>query len=142
VDTALGRYAIEPPPSTLVAQQHWIDHCYAGDTLADIVTELGKHDADPADDAAKAIASRSPVALAVTLESIRRAAALTSLKDVLVQEFRVSCASLRSHDLVEGIRALLIDKDRNPQWSPPSVAALTPADIEAYFAPADPDLTF
>ena len=49
---------------------------------------------------------------------------------------------MRSHDLVEGIRAQVIDKDRNPKWSPASLAAVTAADVEAYFAPADPDLTF
>ena len=92
--------------------------------------------------AAELISSRSPVALAVTLEAVRRAGTLTSLEDVLRQEFRTSCASLRSHDLVEGIRAQLIDKDRNPKWSPPSPEAVTTADVEAYFAPADPDLSF
>jgi enoyl-CoA hydratase len=43
---------------------------------------------------------------------------------------------------VEGIRALLVDKDRNPQWSPSSIAEVTAADVDAYFKPADPDLTF
>ncbi|MET0699268.1 MAG: enoyl-CoA hydratase/isomerase family protein [Mycobacterium sp.] len=142
VDTALGTYAIEPPPSKLAAQQDWIDDCYAGETVSDIVAALRGHDGAPAQDAAEVIMGRSPIALAVTLASIRRAGAMTSLKDVLVQEFRVSCASLRSHDLVEGIRALLIDKDKNPQWSPPSSAAVSQSDIDAYFAPADPDLTF
>ena len=78
----------------------------------------------------------------MTLAAIRRAADLDTLEDVLRQEFRTSCASLRSHDLVEGIRAQVIDKDRNPKWSPPTLAARHAADVEAYFAPADPDLTF
>ena len=73
---------------------------------------------------------------------MRRAADLGSLDDVLVQEYRVSCASLRSHDFVEGIRAQLVDKDRNPQWSPSSAAEVTEADVAKYFAPADPDLSF
>jgi enoyl-CoA hydratase len=60
----------------------------------------------------------------------------------LTQDYRVSCASLRSHDLVEGIRAQLIDKDRNPRWSPASLAAVSTADVDAYFAPVDDDLTF
>jgi enoyl-CoA hydratase len=88
------------------------------------------------------IGTRSPIACAVTLESVRRAAKLATLEDVLVQEFRVSCASLRSHDLVEGIRAQLVDKDRNPQWSPATVAEVSTTDIETYFAPAEPDLVF
>jgi enoyl-CoA hydratase len=61
---------------------------------------------------------------------------------VLRQEYRTSCGSSRSHDLVEGIRAQVIDKDRNPKWSPPSLAAVTTADVEAYFAPADRELEF
>ena len=103
---------------------------------------LRGHDTGPATDAANLIATRSPIALAVTLASVRRAAQLESLEQVLVQEYRVSCASLRSHDLVEGIRAQLVDKDRNPKWSPASLAAVTEDDVDAYFGPADPDLTF
>jgi enoyl-CoA hydratase len=142
VDAAVAAFAQEPPPSALLAQRDWIDHCYAGETVADIVVALRGHDAEPAIDAAELIESRSPVAASVTLEAVRRAAKLDTLEDVLRQEFRTSVASLRSHDLVEGIRALLIDKDKNPQWSPASLSTVTPADIEAYFAPADPDLTF
>ncbi len=139
---AVSAYAQEPPPSQLAAQRAWIDHCYAGETVADIVAALRGHDEGPANEAADLIATRSPVALAVTLEAVRRAAGLGSLEDVLVQEYRVSCASLKSHDFVEGIRAQLVDKDRNPQWSPPSIAAVTDDDVAAYFVPANPDLTF
>ena len=88
------------------------------------------------------IVSRSPIALAVTVASIRRAAAYTTLEQTLVAEYRVSCAAARSHDLVEGIRAQVVDKDRNPKWSPVSLAAVTDEDVQSYFAPADPDLTF
>jgi enoyl-CoA hydratase len=76
------------------------------------------------------------------LASIRRAAAYDTLAETLVTEYRVSCAAARSHDLVEGIRAQVVDKDRNPKWSPVSLAAVTDEDVESYFAPADPDLTF
>ena len=142
VEAALAAHAVEPPPSNLAAHRYWIDHCYAGDSVADIVAALRGHDAGPADDAANLIATRSPVALSVTLEAVRRAAKLDTLDDVLTQDYRVSCASLRSHDLVEGIRAQLVDKDRNPQWSPASLAQVSAADVDAYFAPVDDDLTF
>ena len=142
VDAALRDHAQEPPPSTLLAQREWIDDCYAGDTVTDIVAALRSHGEGPANDAADLIATRSPVALAVTLAAVRRADALDTLEDVLVQEYLVSCASLRSHDLVEGIRAQLVDKDRNPTWSPASLDAVADGDVDAYFAPADPDLTF
>jgi len=145
VERALAAHVIEPPPSGLIAQRDWIDQCYAGDSVADIVASLRSHEktgAGPANDAADLIATRSPIALSVALEAVRRAAKCDTLEDVLVQDYRVSCASLRSHDLVEGIRAQLIDKDRNPQWSPASLAQVSAADVDAYFAPVDDDLTF
>ena len=141
IDAALAAHAKEPPPSQLLAQRDWIDHCYAGDTVADIVAALRGHDAGPANDAANLIASRSPISVSVALEAIRRAAKLDTLEDVLRQEYRTSVGALRSHDLVEGIRAQVIDKDRNPKWSPASLAAVTTADVEAYFAPADRELS-
>jgi enoyl-CoA hydratase len=142
VESALADHAVEPPPSDLAAQQDWIDECYAGDTVAEIVDALRRHDAEAAHGAADLIASHSPIALSVTLESVRRAAKLDTLEDVLTQEYRVSCASLRSHDLVEGIRAQIIDKDRNPRWSPATLANVRAADVDAYFAPVNDDLTF
>jgi enoyl-CoA hydratase len=142
VEQALAAHAVVPPPSDLEAQRDWIDECYAGDTVADIVAALQAHDAGGANDAADLIATRSPIALSVTLEAVRRAGKLDTLEDVLVQDYRVSCASLRSHDLVEGIRAQLVDKDRNPQWSPASLGEVSTADVEAYFEPVDDDLKF
>ena len=142
VESALAHHAIEPPPSTLVAQRDWIDVCYAGDTVEDILAALRGHDSGPAQDAANLIATRSPIAVSVALEAVRRAAKLETLEDVLTQDYRVSSASARSHDLVEGIRAQIIDKDRNPKWSPATLAAVTEADVDAYFAPVDDDLSF
>jgi len=142
VERAIAAHAVEPPPSNFAAQRDWIDHCYAGDTILDIVAALRGHDAGAANDAANLIATRSPIALSVTLAAVRRAANLDTLEDVLVQDYRVSSASLRSHDLVEGIRAQLVDKDRNPKWSPASLAQVTVADVDAYFAPVDDELKF
>ncbi|GAB3239682.1 enoyl-CoA hydratase/isomerase family protein [Mycolicibacterium hippocampi] len=141
-DSAIAAFAEEPPPSPLLAQREWIDNCYAGQTVSDIVEALRGNGAEAAGEAADLIASRSPVSVSVALEAVRRAASLKTLEDVLRQEFRTSCGALRSHDLVEGIRALLIDKDRNPQWSPASPAEVTAEDVAAYFVSADPDLTF
>jgi enoyl-CoA hydratase len=142
IDAALEAHAVRPPASPLVAQRNWIDECYAGETVADIVDSLRGHDAPAANDAAAVIATRSPTALAVTLQAVRRAANLGTLEEVLEQEYRVSCATLHSHDLVEGIRAQLIDKDRDPKWSPVSLAAVSDADVETFFASTGEDLSF
>ncbi len=142
VEAALKRHAVAPPASELVTRRSWIDDCYAGDTVTDIVAALRGHDAGPANDAANLIATRSPTSLAVALEAVRRAARLATLEDVLRQEYRVSCGTLRHPDLVEGIRAQVIDKDRKPKWSPSSLSAVSAADVEAFFAPVENDLSF
>ena len=141
-EAAVSGFAATPPPGTLTAQRDWIDDCYTGASVTDILTALRAHPEPAAQQAADLIAGRSPIAVCVALAAIRRAATLDSLPQVLVQEYRISCAALGSHDFVEGIRAAVIDKDRDPHWSPATLDAVTAADIEAYFAPADPDLTF
>jgi len=142
VEAALDRYRVAPRFSELVAQENWIDECYAGETVADIIVALRGHDVGPANDAGNLIATRSPTSLSVALTSVRRAGMLETLEDVLRQEYRASCRTLDTHDLVEGIRAQVIDKDRNPQWSPSSLAQVSAEDVEAFFAPIDNELEF
>jgi len=141
VDTALAAHAAEPPASQFLAQREWIDRCYAAETAIEIVAAL-RGDVSAANDAADLIEAKSPISVSVALEAVRRATKLDTLEDVLRQEYRTTCGALRSHDFEEGIRAQVIDKDRNPRWSPASLAAVTTADVEAYFAPADRELEF
>jgi len=142
VDAALAAHSVGPPSSPFLAQREWIDRCYAEPTAVEIVAALRADDASAAHDAADLIEAKSPVSVSVALEAVRRAAGLDTLEDVLRQEYRTTCGALRSHDFEEGIRAQVIDKDRQPKWSPASLAAVTPADVEAYFAPADRELEF
>jgi enoyl-CoA hydratase len=141
LDAALKTYTRDPAPSPL-AEAHWIDECYSRDTVAEILDALRRHHAKSANEAADLIATRSPIALAVTLRAVRRASLLDTLEDVLVQEYRTSCAALKSSDFVEGIRAQVIDKDRNPRWSPSSLDAVTDEAIDSYFEAVDRELTF
>jgi len=135
VDDALAEYSRPAPESTLLAQRDWIDAAYSADTVEEIVERLRNSDVEEARSTAEQILTKSPVALKVTLRSLRHARTLGSLEEVLNEEFRVSSASLGSHDLVEGIRAQVVDKDRNPQWSPATLTDVTDADIDAYFQP-------
>lgn len=140
IATALAVHGTNAPSSDLLAQRNWIDECYAGESVADIVSALQARGDERARAAADQILTRSPIALSVTLAAVRRARELPSLEAVLTQEYRVSSQSVRSHDLVEGIRAQLVDKDRNPQWVPKTLAEVTEADVEEFFQPVSDDL--
>ncbi|MFE7721748.1 enoyl-CoA hydratase/isomerase family protein [Nocardia rhizosphaerihabitans] len=134
VDAAIAAVAEQAPASDLLAQQSWIDACYSADTVEEIAARLQTADSPEATKALDDLLAKSPVALKVTLRSLRAARELPSLEAVLDQEYRVSIAALGSHDLVEGIRAQVIDKDRNPRWEPATLAEVTDAQVAAYFA--------
>ncbi|MFF2370418.1 enoyl-CoA hydratase/isomerase family protein [Agromyces sp. NPDC058110] len=128
-----------PGPSALAADRDWIDACYSAPATAEILERLRAFAAGPAvegetDAAASArehaaaaadeLETLSPTALAVTLGAVRRARTLPRLEDALEQEFRLVSWFVGQPDLHEGIRAQVIDKDRNPAWSPASSAEL------------------
>jgi enoyl-CoA hydratase len=132
-ESAVGRFAEKPPSSALEAQRDWIDACYAADDAGEILGRL-RAEGGPAAEAADTIESKSPTAVKVALASLRRAAEL-SLDEALAQEYRVGLRCLAGPDFREGIRAQVVDKDRNPQWRPPTLTEVHTDDVERYFAP-------
>ncbi|OLT50915.1 enoyl-CoA hydratase/isomerase family protein [Cellulosimicrobium sp. CUA-896] len=123
-------HAVEPPTSGLLARQARVDRCYAGDTVPEIVARL-REAARSGDAAAGAEADEletlSPTALTVTLAAVRRARGLPDLRAGLTQEYGlVSWFVDTQPDLVEGIRAQVVDKDRAPAWDPPRLADVDP----------------
>jgi enoyl-CoA hydratase len=130
---AVTELATTPPAGGFADAREWIDACYAGDSVGEIIARLAAHPAPGARAAAKEIASRSPTALTITLRSLRTAARLPDLEAALAQELRLSAAMLRLPDLAEGIRAQIIDKDRNPRWRPATLDEVSPTLIDDCF---------
>ncbi|MFI1765100.1 enoyl-CoA hydratase/isomerase family protein [Streptomyces sp. NPDC020800] len=135
VRDVLRRHVQPAPRGELAARREWIDACYAAGTVEEIVQRLLAHGDPAAKEAAETLLTRSPTAVKVTLAALLRARRLGPLERVLDQEYRVSCAALSTHDLVEGVRAQVIDKDRSPRWSPATLAEVTDADVERFFTP-------
>jgi enoyl-CoA hydratase len=150
-----------PGPSALALARDWVDACYSAATVSEIIerlrafargdgasgvdASLPRHPLDPdalsrAGAAADELETLSPTALSVTLEAVRRARTLPSLEQALEQEFRAVTWFIEQHDLREGIRAQVIDKDRQPRWDPSTLAEV-PTGLaarvldEARFAP-------
>jgi enoyl-CoA hydratase len=89
---------------------------------------------EAASSALKALNEKSPRGMVVTLKLLRLGRGSASLEECLVREYRAALEVFRSDDFREGIRAAVIDKDRNPRWSPPRVEDVTPEMLAAYFA--------
>ncbi|MEV5677970.1 enoyl-CoA hydratase/isomerase family protein [Streptomyces sp. NPDC052179] len=134
VHDVLPAYVREAPPGELAGHRTWIDACYRAATVEEILARLRAHGSRAAAESAGTLADRSPTALKVTLAALHRARGLGPLERVLEQEYRISCAALASHDMAEGIRAQVIDKDRSPHWTPATLAEVTETDVARYFA--------
>lgn len=140
-DEAIAAVAEQAPPSELWEHRPWIDSAYAQDTAEKIVAALQDHEDPAAQKAAETILSKSPTSVKVTLAAIRRARGLRSLQEALNVEYRLTHHMMRGQDMPEGIRAQLVDKDRNPQWSPATLEEVSAETVDSYFAePAGGDL--
>lgn len=133
VATAVSALAEAPPPSSLADHREWIDECFVFDSVAQILTALDASSAPAANTTARLIRTKSPLAVAVTLASLRRSRDLPSLADALEQEFVVSCNLIHGHDAIEGVRALIVDKDQAPAWDPADTGSVTVDDVDGAF---------
>lgn len=116
-----------PEPSTLPASRGWVDEAFSADSVVEIVRRLRAREEPDAVATADLLESLAPTGLVVTLDAVREARSLPDLRAALEAEYRRVMWFVTQHpDLVEGIRAQLVDKDRNPRWDPPTLAELAP----------------
>ena len=135
VDAVLEKYAEQPPESALKSERGWIDEVYSADGVEELLDRLRQRSEPAARSAVEAIETKSPTSLKVTLRSLREAARESSLEQALDREFRVSEACVRIGDFVEGVRATLVDKDKNPAWSPGRVEEVGADFVDRFFQP-------
>lgn len=113
-----------PEPSTLRGDREWIDEVFAADTVGEIAERLSARSEPSASVTAATLAELSPTGLAVTLDAVREARE-GGLREALIGEYRRVLWFAGNHpDLLEGIRAQLVDKDRSPKWQPATIAEL------------------
>jgi enoyl-CoA hydratase len=125
--SALERFSEAPPPSMLAAQQQNIDRIFSGETVAEILERLRAEDSEWARKSLDLIEKGSPLSALMILSVIRGA---TSMETALTNEYRFVSRVLEHGDFLEGIRAIVIDKDRKPVWRHPDISAV-PADLVA-----------
>ncbi|WP_426165151.1 enoyl-CoA hydratase/isomerase family protein [Sandarakinorhabdus sp. DWP1-3-1] len=131
----------DPGGSALEALRDGIDFHFGHDRVEDILASLDEGD-DWAREQAAIIRRMSPTSCKLTLAGLRLGAS-ADIEDALVTEYRMVCEIRNGHDFFEGVRAQLLDKDRNPLWSPATFEAVTDADVERHLQePVSGDLTF
>ena len=127
---------------SLPAMMADIDRCFSAESVGEIEANLKLQGGDWANKQLAALLKLSPLAMAITLEQLKRCAN-RSFEDSMTIEYRMSQRCMRpDHDFFEGVRALLIDKDQKPRWNPPTIDGVTQALVEEHFKPVSNDLLF
>jgi len=143
VRARLGEIATPPAPGRLPAARPWIDRCYAANDVEDIVDRLRADGRDAARAALANILTKSPTSLKVTLRNLRSAVSFSRVKQSFQQDYRIALACIAGHDFIEGIRAAIVDKDRNPAWRPDRLEGVTKEIVDRHFRPVGKlELTF
>ncbi|XP_063218020.1 3-hydroxyisobutyryl-CoA hydrolase, mitochondrial [Bacillus rossius redtenbacheri] len=114
-----------------------INHCFSAPTVEDIIMRLKEEGSEWSLGMLQVLQKVSPTSLKLIKRTLEEGAT-KSLQDCLINEFRVACHCLKGHDFFEGVRALLIDKDK-PKWKPASLEEVTDDFVASFFAPLPPD---
>ena len=133
VDKVIAGFATGESAGPVAARQASIDRWFAHDRMEDIFSTLKRDDSEVAQSTRKVLNEKSPRGMVVTLKLLRLARDAASLEECLVREYRAALEVFRSDDFREGVRAAVIDKDRNPRWSPPRVEDVTREMLAPYF---------
>jgi enoyl-CoA hydratase len=134
VEAMIDGFATGETSGPVAAMQPTIDRWFAHDRMEDIVASLAHDGSELAQATLKTLLEKSPRGMVVTLKLLRLGRTSSSLEACLVREYRAALEVFRSDDFREGVRAAVIDKDRNPTWSPPKIEDVTEAMIAPYFA--------
>ena len=136
---AVTDHAGYPGAAPLSSHREAIDRLFAFETVEAIFAALEAEGSDWALAQLATLRTKSPQSLKVTLRQLRAGRAVKTFVEVMAMEYRLGGRVVRTHDFQEGVRAVIVDKDNAPKWSPATLEGVTDADLDALFAPLPAD---
>jgi len=138
-EAVLDELAIAPPPAPIEAQAAQIRQHFSHERLEDILASLAADESDWAQATRATILEKCPMTCKVALRQLARARVLTDFADNMAMEYRIACRMIMRPDFAEGVRAVILDKDRAPKWDPPRAEEVSDDAVDAIFAPLPAD---
>ncbi len=121
-----------------------MEACFNKDSVEQIFDALGTHTSDWAKKQLDTLKKKSPQTLKVAHRQLREGAKHATFEDNMRMEYRIGARVIHRHDFAEGVRAVIVDKDNNPDWDPATILGVTDEMLDDIFAPLpdDEELTF
>ena len=116
-----------------------LDPFFRFDTVEEVFAALAADDHDWPQAQLAALKSKSPQTLKVALRQLREGRRAASFAEVMAMEYRIGARVVQRHDFLEGVRAVIVDKDNAPKWSPATLEGVTDDILDAIFAPLPAD---
>lgn len=135
----LSRLTHPIPAGSFEANMATIDACFAHDRAEAILAALIDDASDWACKQVELLKTKSPETIKVALRQIREGALCETFEDNMAMEYRIGWRKVQSPDFIEGVRAVIVDKDHAPKWSPETLEGVSDAHVAQYFEPLGPD---
>jgi enoyl-CoA hydratase len=135
IEALLDEHSAPPPPALILENLERIDRLFAAEDLEAILNALEADGSDWAMQELETVRTKSPQACKVSLRIVYDGARVQDFAHEMRQEYAVASRVVQRHDFVEGVRALLVDKDNRPRWEPQTPEAVTEHLIDTIFAP-------
>jgi len=139
IEAILASFAETPPEAPIAARRADIDRLFAGDSVEAIFAALAADAGEWAADQLKSLKTKSPQTMKVAHRQLREGAAMPSFAANMAMEYRIGARVVARHDFIEGVRAVIVDKDNAPCWRPERIEDLTDAMLDEIFAPLPPE---
>lgn len=135
IEAVLDALSVDAPDAAILGHRADIDRLFASDTLEDILAALASDGGDWAAQHLMTLNGKSPQSMKVSLKLLLDGATMPTFEDEMRQEFAVASRVVQRHDFIEGVRALIIDKDQAPRWNPATPDGVSDHLIDQIFAP-------
>lgn len=131
----LAMLSVAAPVPPILAHEADIDRLFASDRHEEILAALEAESGDWAGRQLATLRTKSPQTCKVALRQLRLGAQCRSFAENMAMEYRIASRVLVRHDFIEGVRAVIIDKDHAPRWEPARPEDVSEALLDAIFAP-------
>ena len=139
IDRLVTEFAEAPPEARIIGNRNKIDRLFAADRYEDVLAALKADGSEWAQKELATLATKSPQTCKVSLRLLAQGRDHVDFAEEMKVEYRVAAHICQRHDFIEGVRALIVDKDNSPKWDPPTPEGVTDHLLDQIFAPLPAD---